>query len=398
MLTVFAIEKAKPRERPYMLSDGLGLHVLVMPQGSKLWRFRYRFAGKQLMLSFGSFPEISVVDAREKRDHARKLIAARVNPSEKRKDDKREAEVAAANTFGAIAAEYLERLKAKHSAEATIEKNRWLLEDLAQPIAAKPIKEITSADILAVLLAVEKSGRRESARRLRGVIGSVFRHAIATLRAEIDPTYALRGSLLAPVVRHHPGITDEVRLGALWASIAEYDGWPTVKAGLQLCALTMSRPVEVRRMRRVEINFVKELWTVPPGRMKMREPHVVPLSRQALAVLREIWDLSPGSDLVLPSIRSSKKPLSENAFNSALRRMGYSQNEHCTHGFRTSASTILNERGYDAELIEFSLSHQDEDEVRAAYNRAKYLEPRRKLLQDWADLLDQFQEQARHAA
>lgn len=184
MLSALAIEKAKPSEKPQMLSDGLGLHLLITPEGSKLWRFRYRYAGKQRMLSFGSFPDVGLADARQKRDDARKLVAAGIDPSQKRKDDKRAAAVSAANTFQALAAEYLERLKAQNAAETTVEKNRWLLEDLAKPLAHKAITAITSADVLDLLRTVEKTGRRETARRLRGVIGSVFRFAITTLRAE----------------------------------------------------------------------------------------------------------------------------------------------------------------------------------------------------------------------
>ena len=218
----------------------------------------------------------------------------------------------------------------------------------------------------------------------------MFRYAIANLKAENDPTFALRGSLLAPKVQHRPAITDERQLGALMVSIDEYDGWPTVRAALQLIALTMTRPVEIRLMRRSEINWPKATWRIPAERMKMRRPHDVPLSKQALGLLRDIWDLSHGDGLVLPSVRSTVKPLSENAMNSALRRMGYTKDQMCPHGFRSSASTILNERGHDNDVIETALAHMDEDEVRRAYNRAKYWPQRIKLLQDWADLLDEF--------
>jgi integrase len=387
MLTVFAIEKTKPRDKPFLLTDGNGLHLLINPNGSKLWRFRYRFGGKQNLLSLGSFPEISLADAREKRDAARKLVAQGTDPSQHRKDEKRTATTAALNTFGAIAREYIETLEAKNFAPITIAKNRWLLLDLAKPLADKPITKVTPADILDILKRLEKSGKRETARRLRGAIGSVFRFAISTLRAETDPTYPLRGAVVPPIVTHRAAITDEKELGALWSSINEYTGWITVKACLKLALLTMARPGEVRFMRRSEIVFPKSVWQIPAARMKMRRPHDVPLSRQALEVLRGIWDFSQ-SDLVLPSIHSSLKPLSENAMNSALRRMGYGKEEVTSHGFRSSASTVLNERGYNRDVIEAALAHQDEDEVRAAYNRAKYWKERVALLQDWADILD----------
>jgi integrase len=195
-------------------------------------------------------------------------------------------------------------------------------------------------------------------------------------------------------VQHRPAITDEKQLGALMLSIDEYDGWPSLRAGLLLLALTMARPGDVRYMRKSEIVFPKALWKIPAERMKMRRPHDVPLSRQALSVIREVWDMTEGNGLLLPSIRSVKKPLSEAAFNSALRRMGYAQNQMVAHGFRSSASTILNERGYNADHIEAALAHQDENSVRRAYNRTTYLRERVKLMQDWADLLDEFRTMA----
>jgi integrase len=388
-LTLFSIQSAKPREKPYKLTDGNGLHLLVNPNGSKLWRLRYRFGGKQNMLALGSFPEITLASARTKREDARRLVAEGIDPSQQRKNDKVAANIAAKNTFAHIVAEYIENLRERGSVETTIEKNRWLLEDLAKAISLKPISEVTPADILGILRRIEKSGRRDTARRLRGTIGSVFRFAVATLRATSDPTYALRGALLPPKVTHRAAIIDEAKLGALMMSIDEYDGWPTLRAALLLCALTMTRPGDVRHMRRSEIVFPKALWRIPAERMKMRRPHDVPLSTQALAVLRDIWGASEGQ-LVLPSIRSSLKPLSESAMNSALRRMGYSKYEMTAHGFRSSASTILNERGFNGDVIEAALAHQDEDEVRRAYNRATYLPERVKLMQEWADLLDTF--------
>jgi len=391
-LTHTEVLNARKRDAAYKLSDGDSLYLHVQPSGSKLWRFRYRYLGKENMLALGSFPEVSLAAARTKRDDAKKLLADGTDPSAQRKLNKIAAAVAAANTFGAIASEYLERLEEKNSAEMTIVKNRWLLEVLAAPLKNRPISSITPAEILIVLQKIEKSGRRESARRLRGVIGSVFRFAVATLRAKDDPTYALRGALLPPVVQHRPAITDEVQLGGLMRNIDQYDGWPTLKAALLLLALTMTRPGDVRYMRRSEIIFPKALWRIPAERMKMRRPHDVPLSRQALMVIRSVWDLS-ASDLVLPSIRSLTTPLSENALNSALRRMGYTKDEVCAHGFRSSASTILNERGFNPDVIEAALAHQDEDEVRRAYNRTTYLKERITLMQEWADLLDLFREQ-----
>jgi integrase len=390
MLSALAVENAKPRAKQYLLTDGNGLHLMVTPQGSKLWRLRYRFGGKQNFMSLGSFPAVSLADARGRRDEAQKLLANGVNPSDQKKQDKLVAEVAGRNTFLAVAEEHIQRLKDQKLAHITISKNRWLLMDLASPLHQRPISQIKPVEILVILQKYEKAGMRETAKRLRGVIGAVFRLAIATLRAETDPTYSLRGAIAAPVVTHRAAITDEAQLGILMASLDEYDGWPTLKYAIQYLALTMVRPGEVRYMRRNEVMWPASTWRIPAARMKMRKPHDVPLSKQALAILRDVWPLTQGDNLVFPSIRSIRRPLSENAFNSVLRRLGYASNEMCAHGFRSSASTILNERGYDDDVIEAALAHEDENEVRRAYNRARYWPERIALLQSWADLLDEF--------
>jgi integrase len=389
-LTQFAITKALPKDKPYKLADGGGLHLLVRPNGSKLWQLRYRFNGQENTLGIGAFPAVTLASARTKREETRAVIASGLNPSVKRKLDKIAAATAARNTFGDIAEEHLENMVANGIAATTMKKNRWMLQQLCSPLSKRPISDITAAEILDLLKKIEKSGRRETATSLREKIGSVFRYAVVTLRAPMDPTYALKGALLRPKVTHRPAIVDEQKLGALMQSIDEYDGWPTLRAALQLIALTMTRPGELRGMKRNEISFDNAIWRIPAERMKMRRPHDVPLSTQALKVIKDIWPLSENGELVLPSIRSLSRPLSENAMNSALRRMGYAQNEMTAHGFRSSASTILNERGFNPDVIEAALAHIDGDEIRRAYNRAKYLAERTKLMQDWADLLEGF--------
>ena len=364
--------------------------MLVQPSGSKLWRLKYRFAGKEKLISFGSYPDVTLASAREKRNDAKKQLAFGRDPSAQRKLDRIVEEKAAQNTFGAVAAEHLDNMAANGLAETTLVKNRWMLQVLAAPLAHRPVAEIMPIEVLDVLKRIEKSGRRETARKLRSMIGSVFRYAVVTLRATNDPTAPLRGALLTPKVQHRPAIIDERKLGILMRAIDEYDGWPTLRAALQLIALTMTRPGDVRFMRRSEINFEKAVWRIPAERMKMRRPHDVPLSRQALEILGVIWSLSDYGDLVLPSIRSIKKPLSENAMNCALRRMGYAKDEMTSHGFRAAASTILNERGFNPDVIEAALAHQDKNVIRRAYNRATYWPERVKLLQSWADLLDEF--------
>ena len=390
-LSQLAIINAKPKDKPYMLSDGEGLHLQIYTSGSKLWRLRFRFRGKANMMSLGAFPTVSLKEAREKRDQIKKQIAAGIDPSLRKKLDRIGA--ASAATFGSLADEYIANLEANDAADITVSKNRWLLEDLATPIRNRPVSEIVPAELLDILKKIEASGRRDTAHRLRSVMGSVFRLAVSTLRATNDPTYALRGALLKVKVRHRAAMTDERELGRFLISLDEYDGWPVLQSAFKYLILTMSRPGDVRRMKRTEVDFDKRLWRIPAERMKMRRPHDVPLSQQALTVLKIVWPLNEENELVFPSLRSHKKPLSENAFNSVLRNMGYSKDQATAHGFRSTASTILNERGFNADVIEAALAHQDDDEVRRIYNRALYLPERKKLMQEWADLMDSFKKQ-----
>jgi integrase len=394
MLKSFEIDNAKPREKPYQLTDGMGLSLLVKPSGKRLWRFRYHFRGKANMLSLGSFPEVSLAIARGKCNEARKLLAEGKDPSQQRKADKIAAATAANNTFKAVAEEYIGTLEERERAQRTIDKAKWLLHDLASSLSQRPISEITPAEILLILKRIEKLGQRETARRLRAIIGRVFRLAVSTLRAPSDPTYSLQGAITPPVVTSHAAITDEREFGALMLTLDEYIGWPTLKALMQFLALTMIRPGEARLMRRNEIIWPRAMWSIPAERMKMRLPHDVPLSRQALAILRDIWPASEHHQLVFPSVRSPLKALSDNAMNSALRRMGYMHDEMTAHGFRSSASTILNGRHMaHPDVIETALAHKDPT-VRGIYNRAKYWPERVQLLQDWADLIDQFKSDA----
>ncbi len=397
-LSHFTIQNAKPIGKPFKLADGGGLFLSVQPNGSKLWRLRYFYLGKERSLSIGAYPAVSLADARARRDEAKQQIAAGTDPSIQKKLNRIAAETAARTTFGLIAAEHLERLETSGAAPSTLKKNRWLLEDLARPIATRPIAEITPAEVLDLLKRVERSGRRETARRMRGVIGSVFRYAIVTLRATSDPTYALHGALLRPNTRPRAAITDEHEFGALLRAIDSFEGWATIKAALQFLALTFARPGEVRGAKRSEINFEKAVWRIPAERTKMRRPHEVPLSRQAVAVLRDIWPVSEMGDLIFPSTRSFRRPLSDNAFNAALRRVGYTQEEMTAHGFRSTASTILNENGFNPDVIEAALGHQEENSIRRAYNRATYWRERVELMQKWADMLDRFRTLSPRAA
>ncbi len=326
-LTQMAIKNAARRDKPYKLSDSGGLYLLVQPNGSKLWRMKYHFLGKEKLLSIGPFPVVGLADARSKRDHARNRLLDGADPCAQKRLDDIAARTAANCTFELVAKEYLANLESNDAAASTLKKNRWLLFNLAASIGNRPVTDITAAELLDLLKQIEKTGRRESARRLRGVIGSVFNLAIVTLRAKTDPTIALRGALLRPKVQPRAAIVDEEKFGALLASIDQFDGWPTIKAAIQILSLTFCRPGEVRGMCRGEIDFASKIWKISAERTKMRRSHEVPLSRQAIAILKGIWSLSDGGDLVFPSIPSKAKPLSEAAFVSALRRLGYSQDE-----------------------------------------------------------------------
>lgn len=390
-LTDVAVRTAKPNpEKTVKRSDGNGLYLQINPNGTKLWRMAYRFGGKQKLLSFGAYPEVSLSDARGKREDARALLRDNLDPSVEKKLKKIEREISTGNTFGIIVDEFLQKQEREGRAEATRTKNEWLLKTLAKPLLARPIAEIKPIEILNVLQQIERSGRAESAHRLRGLIGTVFRYAIATLRCESDPTYSLKGALGRHVAVNHPAIVDPKKFGRLLVAIDEYDGWPTLTAALKIQALCFQRPAETRGMEWREVDLDNAVWKIPAVKMKMREEHEVPLSHQAVAVLREIKKLSGESELVFPSIRSDDRPLSENAMNAALRRMGIAKEEHCAHGFRSSASTILNSSGFDGEIIELQLAHLTGDEVRRIYNRSKHWPARVSLMQDWADLCDKM--------
>ncbi|MFT9454136.1 tyrosine-type recombinase/integrase [Komagataeibacter saccharivorans] len=394
-LTDTACRAAKGREADYKLSDGGGLYLLVKPSGARLWNQAYRFSGKQKKLSHGAYPVVSLAEARRLRDEAKTLLASGVDPGANKKAAKLTAVISATNTFGGIAGEYLQRIEDEGAAASTVAKNRWLLVDLAGPdLAARPIADISPAEILTLLQGIERSGRRETARRLRSLIGTVFRFAVSTLRAKDDPTLLLRGALKAPKVHHRAAITDEKRFGALLAAIDAYDGWPTLQAALQFTALTFARPGEIRGATWAEIDMEEAVWRIDGSRTKVRRPHDVPLSRQALAVLREVREVRRMSALVFPSIRSSARPLSENAMNAALRRMGFTQDEMTAHGFRAAASSILNERGFRPDVIEAALGHQDQNKIRRTYNRASYWQERTELMQAWADRIDQMKRTA----
>jgi Arm DNA-binding domain len=269
-LTTFAIKAARPKDKPFKLADGGGLHLLVQPNGNKFWRLWFRFGGVEKMLALGSYPATTLAEARAKRDDARKLIESGADPAIQKKHDRLAAEAASRNTFKAIAEDHVANMTANGLAPVTIEKHRWLLLDVAAPLANRPVADITSAELLEVLKRVEKSGRRETAKRLRATMSAVFRLAIVTTRATNDPTRALKGALLRPNVQHHAAITDEKECAAFLRALDEFDGWPVIRAAMKFLTLTCARPGEVRPAHRDEFNFEKVVWRVPAERTKTR--------------------------------------------------------------------------------------------------------------------------------
>jgi integrase len=390
-LTDTQIRNAKPTEKPFKLSDGGWLFLVVQPSGSKLWRMAYRFHGVEKTLSFGGYPDVSLKDARVRRDEAKALVAKGIDPSQQRKLDKLSRAVSMATTFGGIADEYLEKQRRDGRSERTIEKGRWLLA-LARPaLWDRPIADIKAPEILAVLKKLEAKGNLESAKRVRGICGSVIRYAIATARAENDPTQALRGSISLPKPKHRAAILNPTALGGLLRAIDGFDGQPVTKAALKLLPLVFTRPGELRLAEWGEFDLQAAIWTIPAARTKMRREHKVPLAPQALAILRDLHALTGSGRLAFPSIRSPMRPLSENTLNACYRRLGYGKDEVTSHGFRATASTLLNESGrFSADAIERALAHQDPDPVRRAYHRSAYWTERVEMAAWWADYLDRL--------
>jgi integrase len=390
MLTDTAIRKAKPAEKPQRLFDGGGLYLEIAPAGGKWWRLKYRFGGKEKRLALGTYPDTGLADARMRRDDARKLLAAGIDPSEQRKAEKVErikaAEIAA-DTFEKVAREWMAR---QDVAEVTKLKNKWILETFLFPeIGALPLSSITPRVLLDALREIEGAGLLDTASRAKIKAGQVFRWAILEGKAESDPTASLRGALKAPKTKHHAAITEPTKVGELLRAIDGFTGQPVTLAALKLAPLVFVRPGELRHAEWAEIDLDAAIWRIPGERMKMKAAHIVPLSSQAVAVLRELQLLTGSGRYVFPGIRTASRPMSENTVNAALRRLGYSKDEMTGHGFRSMAASRLNEMGWNADAIERQLAHAESNKVREAYTHAaQYLDERKRMMQGWADYLD----------
>ncbi len=385
-LTDTRIRNLKSGDKSFKEADGGGLYIFVTPSGSKLWRLRYRFEGKEKVLAFGSYPEISLARARELRLEAKSLLAEGVDPSAHKKAAKAEQVAKTENTFAKIAAELLEKQKKEGLAETTLSKKSWLLQMAVSDFGDLPIAEIDTPTILKTLRKVETAGNYETAKRLRSTVGQVFRYAIATARAVNDPTFGLRGALIAPKVKHMAAATTKEDFAAVVRAIWEYrDGAPATRAALKLLALLYPRPGELRLSLWDEFDLERATWTIPAERAKMRREHVKPLPALAIDVLQVLRAETGSNYRVFPSAISRDKPISENTLNQALRRMGFEKHQHTSHGFRSSASTLLNESGrWDQDAIEAELAHVGTNEVRRAYHRARYWDERVRMAAWWS--------------
>jgi integrase len=384
MLSNAVISGAKPREKAFKLADGGGLYLLVTPAGSRWWRLRFRVRGTEKMLSLGTFPDVSLKLARERRDQARRDLASGIDPSAKRRTEK----MTSGNTFEAIAREWYDKFSPSWAPGYSSKVIRRLEIRVFPWIGSMPIPQIKPPDLLACLRRVEARGKLGTAHRALQVCGRVFRYAVATGRAERDPSGDLRGALPPKQEKHHASFTDPRSLAGLLRAIDAYDGSNVVRSALRLAPLVFVRPGELRAAEWKEFNLDAGEWRIGAERMKMRVQHIVPLSRQAVAILREMEPVTGAARFVFPSPRSDTRPLSDNGMLAALRRMGFERGVLTVHGFRSTASTLLNEQGWNPDAIERQLAHSERDGVRAAYNYAEYLPERRKMMQAWADYLD----------
>lgn len=386
-LTDAKIKAAKPKTKQYTLNDGEGLSLIITPKGRKWWKFRFQLKGKRTELSLGVYPYVTLQEARTKRGELKTLIAKGVDPSRKRKEDKRRA--SASEAFEAIGREWFGKQESGWSdrhAKTTMER---MEKNVFPFIGERPISELGVEDMLGVVQRCEKRGAVETARRIRQIMSQIFRYAVAAGRAERDPAADIKGAIPpARKVKHHPSIIDPKEIGPLLRAIDSFSGTLVVHCALKLAPLVFVRPGELRHAEWGEVDLEACEWRIPESKMKGGSPHIVPLSKQAVEILVEVHQLTGPSGYVFPSIRTASRPMSENTINVSLRRLGYDKDEMTGHGFRSMASTLLNEHGWHKDAIERQLAHTPKDKVRASYNYAEHLPERKKMMQAWANYLD----------
>ena len=384
-LTATTIKTCKPKDKAYKLTDGGGLYLLVSPSGGKWWRFDYRFQSKRKTISMGVYPAISLKDARDRRDEAKKQLANGIDPAMVRKSQKHQQ--SQPNTFEAVAREWHDKFKPGWSDTHASRLLRLLERDIFPWLGSMPVSDVSSPLLLQTIRRIETRSL-DTAHRAMQNCGQVFRYAIATGRQQNDPTHALKGAI--PPIRdnHFASITHPEQIGALLRAIEGYKGEFITQSALRLGPLVFVRPGELRHAEWSEINLEIGEWRIPSEKMKMGQPHIVPLARQSIVLLTDLQPLTGTGKYLFPSVRSSDRPISENTINAALRRLGYTKDEMTGHGFRSMASTLLNEQGWNRDHIERQLAHAERNRIRAAYNYADYLPERRKMMQAWADYLD----------
>jgi len=384
-LTDTQIKNAKPRSKQYKLTDGQGMYLLIKTNGSKLWRLEYSFHKKRNTHAIGSYPSIKLKDARKRLAEAKELLAHDIDPNSHRKEKK---DIDENGSFKAVAMIWLEE---KSSDWAPVTKDRTyrrLEKDIFPWIGDQPIKDIKPSDIRQILDRIQNRGALDIAKRVLQTCGQVFDHAIINGKAEYNPAAPLKGKIPSKRVKHHASITEPKKIGELLRAIDSLDSKFTTKFALQLAPLVFVRPGELRQAEWSEFNRATKEWHIPAEKMKMPSPHIVPLSSQALTILSEIHALTGHQKYVFPSIRYDSRPMSDGTVNTALRRLGYTKEEMTGHGFRTMASTNLNEMGWKPDVIEKQLAHEERNKIRGAYNRAEYLNERHTMMQEWADYLD----------
>ena len=385
-LTATKIKKAKPAAKAYKLSDGDGMFLLVNTNGSKYWRLKYRVAGKEKQFALGTYPEVSLAAARERRADARKAIAAGIDPSARKQAEKRAQRES--DTFEAVAREWIDARSGEWGESNRHQVTRRLERDAFPWIGTTKVHELEPPAVLQMIRRTESRGAIETAHRVKNLVGQVMRYAVATGRAQRDPTPDLAGALKTKRAKHHASLTTPAEIGPLLRDIDGYEGQFVARSALQLAPLVFVRPGELRKAEWIEFDLDSAEWRIPAERMKMNAPHIVPLAEQAIAVLLELEPLTGRGRYVFPGARSADRPMSENTLNAALRRLGYAKDQMTGHGFRSMASTLLNEQGWNRDAIERQLAHAERDNVRAAYNYAEHLGERRRMMQAWADYLD----------
>lgn len=384
-LTDTRIRTAKRARKPYKLTDSGGLHLEVRPSGAKLWRYRYRIGGKENLFALGVYPAISLADARGERDKARKLVKQGIHPAHNRQALLVAKVAEGANTFEAVAREWIEKNKGKWTPYYLRQVERSMQVDVYRYIGGLPIRSVTAAHLLEIVRRIEKRAPT-IALLVRQWCSAVFRYAVATLRADGDPTTALKGAISRPKVQHRKPLAAK-EIPAFLEALSESGGYRTTVIALRLLLLTFVRPVELRAAEWPEFDLDRSEWRIPAERMKMREPHIVPLSHQAVLLLKELHTLTGNQRWLFPNLRRPKACMSATTLNRALERMGYG-GKFSAHGFRATASTQLNEMGYRPDVIERQLAHKERNAVRASYNQAEYLAERRDMMKAWAQYVE----------